>query len=336
MKPLHQLFHILKFQILNYPFRFIGMLHYVVFMGIMQLSSLRYNGLPWESHPSASYALFLILSWVVLEQSVFSGDARFTSGASPLSLTTGSFSFLWTRALDRSLIQLSQIVLYAVFVIVILLPGIAQLAQPMEPLQIRFQSPEDNGAFQQALLAEPLLGAYRFYDYAKRIVVAIPHGGQYRIGLWLYQNVFLSLLFLWIFKRLNLSEARRNMLYMTLPFLLCYGLVLPWYGWLLVLLSLLVYLVVLIRSVPTPRPFRLLLSPLVLPMIIVLMISSVGALKLFPSFHRFLERHLPPDPTFYGEQFLLYANCHLWLWAGLTLAGVALIQSIIQRHARLS
>jgi hypothetical protein len=26
----------------------------------------------------------------------------------------------------------------------------------------------------------------------------------------------------------------------------------------------------------------------------------------------------------------------LWLWAGLTLAGVALIQSIIQRHARLS
>jgi hypothetical protein len=248
-----------------------------------------------------------------------------------LSLTPGSFSFLWTRALDRNLIQLSQIVLYAVFVIVILLPGITQLGQSMEPLQIRFQSPEDNGAFQRALLAEPLLGAYQFYDYGKRIIVAIPYGGDYRIGLWLFQNVGLSLLFLWIFKGLNLSEAWRDMISIILPFPLFYGLILPWYAWLLVMLSLLLYLAYLGRIVPTPRPFRLLISPLVLPMIIILMISAVGALKFFPPFHRFLERYLPPDPTFYGDQFLLYAHYHFWLWGGLALVAIVLIQSIVRK-----
>jgi len=210
--------------------------------------------------------------------------------------------------------------------------GIAQLGQFTDPLQIRFQSSEDNGAFQRALLDEPHLGAYQFYDYGKRIIVAIPHGGDYRIGLWLFQNVVLSLLFLWLFKGLNLSKARRDMLLMFLPFPILYGLTLPWHVWLLVSVFNLVGAVYLVRSVPTPRTLRLLRSPLVLPMVTLSLFSSVGALKFFPSFSRFLESFLPSDPTFYGDQFVFYADHHVWLWAGLSLVAIILIQSIIRKR----
>ncbi len=342
MKTLYQLFHILKFQILIYPFRFIGILHLLFFFGMMKFLSFRYNGLPWESQPDAFFMLLpYLLSMAVLVLGVFSGYSRFASAAGSSAMNLGSsfslwpsYSFFWTRALDRKLILLSNIVLYAVFVIMILLPGIAQLGQSLEPLQIRFQSPEDNGAFQRALLADPHLGAHQFYDYAKRIIVEIPHGKGYQIGLWLFQNLFLSLLFLWIFEGLNLTERWRNMLLMATPLVSFIGLNLPWYGWLLVLFLLLVFLVYVDKFIPRPRPLRLWLSPQVLPVIIPIMVSILGALKFFPSFNRFLERTLPPDPTFYGNRFMLYANYHLWLWIGLTLAAIFLIQSIIRKHLR--
>jgi hypothetical protein len=62
--------------------------------------------------------------------------------------------------------------------------------------------------------------------------------------------------------------------------------------------------------------------------------SIVGALKFFPSYSQFLESFLPSDPTFYGDQFVFYANHHVRLWAGLSLVAIILIQSIIRKRIR--
>ena len=336
MKPLQQLFHILKFQIQVYPYRFMGILFCCFFMGLLQLPNI--NGLPWENHPGPAVGLFA-LSLGVLGMGLFSGYSKFAPG--PLHVRSGSTSdpwpsssFFWTRALDRKLIQLSQIVLYAVFGITMLLPGIAQLVQSLEPLQIRFQSPEDNSAFQQALLADPHLGANQFYDYAKRIIIELPHGMDYRIGLYLFNNLLFILLLLWVFEVPNLPERWRK-----IPLVILSILPLCWLNspslslWLLPLC--LVGFGYLVRFYNrTPRPFRPLISPYLLPAILVLMVETVGVLQFFPASNRFLEHTLPPAHIFYWDQFMIYANYHLWLWGGLALAAIFLIQSIIRKYLR--
>lgn len=281
MKTLHQLFHILKFQILIYPYRFIVILLYCCME--------TYQHIPHKNHGSWADIAFndmgfclvvYTLPWVFLQLEVLLSEGqRFDSAP---YIPTGS-SFFLTRALDRNLIQLSGIVLYAVFVIILLLPGITLIGQSMEPLQIIFQSPEDNGAFQRDLLADPHLGAYQFYDNAERIIVAIPHGWDYQIGLMLFQTLFLSLFFLWIFKGLN-----------------------------------------------DPKRWRYL--------IVVIGVSGVLQLAMFVYAewkNIFIDnRFFPDDTSFYGDRFMLYAKYHLWLWIGLALAAIFLIQSIIRKYLR--
>jgi hypothetical protein len=275
MKPLHQLFYILKMQILIYRYIYIYCLFLCCVMGLGLWT------LSWPSFikqvGSVDFVELLycptifILSGMFLEQGLLSSKNP-----------KGNVSFFWTRALDRKLIQLSDIVLYAVFVIIFLLPTIAQLGQSQQPLQIVFQSPEENGAFQRALLADPHLGAHQFYDNAKRIIVAIPHGWDYRIGLQLFQILFLSLFLLWIFKGLNLPER---------------------------------------YPIRISRFFNILWF---LPMFMFYI-----ALWEIPSVNRFLD-----DTLFYGDRFMLYAKYHLWLWGGLALAAIFLIQSIIRKYLR--
>ena len=336
MKTLHQLFHILKIQILIYPSRFMGMMFNCVFPMVITLPFIIYTR-PWDDPPGMflPFMTLFILSHIFLRQGEFSEDQRSASAAWPRPVALQNFfspmqsgSFFWTRALDRKLIQLSQIVLYAVFVVITLLPGIALLGKSLEPMQIGFDGPEDNSAFQRALLSDPHLGAYQFNDYGKRIIVEIPHAGDYQIGLWLFQALFLSLFFLWISKGLNLPERWRNMI-SVIPIIS----VVPLFGWLfLPLFALLLRYLYLVQNNISIRRSTIILT---LPIIIfIFMLPIVGLLRFFPFDNHFMERYLPPDPTFYGDRFMLYAKYHLWLWIGLALAAIFLIQSIIRKHLR--
>jgi len=340
MKTLHQLFHILKFQILIYHTIFIGILLYCSVVATPAGFYIKSTRL-WNESPDMflSYITLFLLSYFFLQQRAFSEDQRFALIAWPQSAASDkifsfirSGSFFWTRALDRNLIQLSQILLYAVFVSIMLLPSISQIVQNQEPLQIRFQSPEDNGAFQRALLADPHLGAYQFYDYAKRIIIEIPHGRDYQIGLWLFQALFLSLFVLWISKGLNLPERLRHMILANLVIVMF-----PGVGWLFSPLYaiVLLWLFLVQKNIAPPSSLRPLSHWPIWSIIIVTLLGTIQILMLnFPSFNRFLERTLPPDPTFYGNRIMLYANYHLWLWIGLALAAIFLIQSIIRKYLR--
>ena len=291
MKPLHQLFYILKFQLLIYPFRFIGILLFCCMMTYQQIFHKNHGSWADIAGNDMGFCMVVwVLSLAFLQREVLlSEDQRFDSAPGPMSIYNGWYryiptgsSFFWTRPLGRNLIQLSDIMLYAVFVILLLLPGITLIGQSMEPLQIFFQSPEDNGAFQRALLADPHLGAYQFYDNAKRIIVAIPHGWDYQIGLMLFQILFLSLLYLWIFKGLN-----------------------------------------------DPKRWRYL----------IWMITVSGGLPLAMFVYAFwknifIDNRFLDDTLFYGDRFMLYAKYHLWLWGGLALAAIFLIQSIIRKYLR--
>ena len=340
MKPLQQLFYILKFQILIYPYRFMGILLFCCMMTYQQIFHKNHGSWADIAGNDMVFCLVVyILSLAFLQREVhLSEDQRFDSAPGPMSFYNGWYryiptgsSFFWTRALGRNLIQLSDIMLYAVFVIILLLPGITLIGQSMEPLQIFFQSPEDNGAFQRALLADPHLGAYQFYDYAKRIIIEIPHGWDYQIGLWLFQALFLSLFVLWISKGMNVPERLRHMILANLITVMFPG------GWLFLPLyaMVLLWLFLVQKNIAPPSSLRPLSHWLIWSIIIVTLLGTIQILMLsFPSFNLFLERYLPPDPTFYGDRFMLYAKYHLWLWIGLALAAIFLIQSIIRKHLR--
>jgi hypothetical protein len=328
MKTLYQLFYILKIQILIYPSIFMGIMFNCVFPMVISLS---FN----PPGMLLSFATLFFLSHIFLRQGECYEDQRSASAAWPQPAALLNFfypmqsgSFFWTRALDRKLIQLSQIVLYAFFVLIMLLPGIALIGKSSEPLQIGFDGPEDNSAFQRALLSDPHLGAYQFNDYGKRIIVEIPHAGDYQIGLWLFQALFLSLFFLWIFKGLNLPERWRYMI-LVIPII---GM-LPLFGWLFLPLYalLLLYLYLVENNIAISRWIIILVLPII---IFIFMLPIVGLLRFFPFDNHFMERYLPTDPSFYGDRFLLYAKYHLWLWIGLALAAIFLIQSIIRKHLR--
>jgi len=295
MKPLQQLFHILKMQILIYPYRFIGILLFYcwIFVTLANIDTTYTRSWVSSTWIAVPCMTLWMLSFIFLRQGECYEDQRSASVAWPQTVALENFltpmlssSFFWTRALDRNLIQLSDIMLYAVFVIILLLPGITLIGQSMEPLQIIFQSPEDNGAFQRALLADPHLGAYQFYDNAERIIVAIPHGWDYQIGLMLFQTLFLSLFLLWISKGLNDPKRWRYL------------------SWMIV--------VIMVSGI---LPFAMLLY--------------AQWKNIFID-----NRFFPDDTSFYGDRFMLYANYHLCLWIGLALAAIFLIQSIIRKHLR--
>jgi len=184
MKPLLQIPHIIRYQILQNPIIYVVVaLMAFISQGYVE-GVWKYDCLGWSQYPSLFGNLsFFIFLWMINSPSVGLGS---------------NGDFLFTRAIERRMIVASQILIYAGFMTILLWRAIVHLPQPMTPLQMSFQSLQDNGAFQTALLGDPRLGAWQFYDQWKRIIIEVPHGREYQIGLWIYQNLLIGLFVLWM------------------------------------------------------------------------------------------------------------------------------------------
>ena len=184
MKPLLQIPHIIRQQIFQNPIMY-GLVAFMAFTAQGYVEGVwKYDCLGWSQYPSffGNFTFFIFL-WMINSPSVGLGS---------------NGDFLFTRAIDRRMIMASQILIYAGFMTILLWRAIVHLPQPMTPLQMSFQSLQDNSAFQTALLGDPRLGAWQFYDQWKRIIIEVPHGREYQIGLWIYQNLLIGLFVLWM------------------------------------------------------------------------------------------------------------------------------------------
>jgi hypothetical protein len=202
MKPLLQIPHIIRYQILQNPIVY-GLVAFMAFIAQGRVEGVwKYECLGWSQYPSffANLSLFCFL-WMINSPS----GRLFSDG-----------HFLSTRAIDRRMIVASQSLILAGFMTILLWSAILHLVQPMTPLQISFQSLQDNGDFQTSLLSDPRLGAWQFYDKWKRIIIEIPHGREYQIGIWIYQNLVVALVLLWIGMGLRGPQLWKK----VLPFLL--------------------------------------------------------------------------------------------------------------------
>jgi hypothetical protein len=199
MKPLHQFWHLLKLQIFINP-----MLGLMIFMCLISRGTSeitwKYNALGWNQYPGGLSSFFgFYFLWFFLFSGSFGTNT--SSIGNPL---TGS-SYLWTRAVDRRLILGVMMFIYWVCVAIIIQPGVTHLFLPMKPLQICFQSPDDNGAFQHALLSDHRLAAHQLYDQWKNIIIEVPRGREDQIGLLVFQNLTLALLLLWLGMGMRIS-----------------------------------------------------------------------------------------------------------------------------------
>ena len=107
-------------------------------------------------------------------------------------------AYLWTRAIDRKLILCVMMFLYWGAVAIVIQSGVTHLFQSLTPLQMSFQGIDDNAHFQQSLLGDSRLSAHQFYDQWKRIIIEVPYGREYQIGVWVYQILAMALLLLWL------------------------------------------------------------------------------------------------------------------------------------------
>lgn len=201
MKPLLQIPHIIRYQILQNPIMY-GLLAFMAFIAQGYVEGVwKYDCLGWSQYPSFFGNLsFFCFLWMI----------------TPSGGLWSNGDFLFTRAIDRRMNVASQILIYAGFMTILLWRAIVHLAQPMTPLQMSFQSLQDNGAFQTALLGDPRLGAWQFYDQWKRIIIEVPHGREYQIGLWIYQNLLIGLFLLWMGMGIQGPQLWKK----ALPFLL--------------------------------------------------------------------------------------------------------------------